>query len=867
MKKPGYEDGGSPLPYTGDNGKEIVADEVSGTEKFDLHKGEFVSNAPLTALNGGPDEVERVLIENAKKNIAAAGEGQPQIRPQLPIVSKHDSKIPAPFNGTRPGYAGGGTPEDPYAEMNVGKWQGMNKFEQQDWLANTPGGDQTVASFGTANKDEATIEPTTPGPIDFTDANQQVVAAKIKAAGTDTGKQADVYKSALDAADAWTQAPTGQSAGPAVTPPVKPTAPAPLSGTPDIDRSLDRLRQTAAGKNPLLDSIINQTLQKHGANTAAGKAELQMRLGQQGITGPAADAAMETFDRNSRLGRSQIETSLAQEGMQQATAANKDLLAAGKGERSFAMSQAETSLATLLQNGQFDQYKALYKQTYGIDIDPTAMQQAYGDSQIKSIKSGLYTDLAANPALTLNDVGVRDRLTRLYQLDHPGQNPDDVWMGEQLTQLKNTTDPAWQYGQSLTPERITNEWFGGDSAELAKFKWGKDAAGNPLVGEKAFRAYLPTIFQRGGIKMVTDPTSGLKTFTVDFANPVFESFMKPETPTTVITGPITAVGTNQVKIDGKDYTVVSGTQADPKTVSIGDEVYNVVDGGLQKVTTDRGKDAAGNLTFRDQPVMMGDKPVVVGGTAEAPTYTVDGKPVSVDFSKYPPTVTSTETKVGGVFENIKPSLGAQGNVVMVTSGSSGQIGQDDKGQYFLKASNGDVSKYGLADLVNDAKTWPTTTEARRQYSDIMTQMAKNAVGTEEFKEYLVKNPTPNPMLLGASIKAGDPAAINYGIGKVIDGSQPGYYTYPAIKEAIDKKASSPVSVSGSRYLINPKDLPGIGGFIKRADGKTYYVKSLAERVDQGDGDTAFGDHQVYSYPYTVVDVSTGKEMKMDIFSI
>lgn len=58
--------------YTGHSNGKVVSDKKVSSKKFEDHMGEYYASAPLVNLVGGAERVEKILQEEAKKNIASA---------------------------------------------------------------------------------------------------------------------------------------------------------------------------------------------------------------------------------------------------------------------------------------------------------------------------------------------------------------------------------------------------------------------------------------------------------------------------------------------------------------------------------------------------------------------------------------------------------------------------------------------------------------------------------------------------------------------------------------------------------------------------------------------------------------------------
>jgi hypothetical protein len=737
-RKPGYEVGG----YTGDNGEEIVADEVNDVKTFEDHKGEYYVNAPMVGVLGGPDAVENLIMEEAKRRIATAEAGQQQIRPLLPIVSQADEgKNTIPRSNIRPSFQFGGL-------ADIGKNIAKNVAPISSDLtsrANAPGAPLPISgpATGTGTPHLSGFARQTGDDVSSPDTGDEGVVS------TYTSGDLERENASIRPRPAPAPVPAPAPAPPAV-------APLPISGQRDIEYGTDFLRSIAEGKNPVLANMINETLRKHGMNTAAGKSELQMRLNAQGITGPAADAAMESFDRNSRLGRTEAEIGLTKAGMEQAQTAAGQLLTAGQTERSFDVQQKTTALATALQTGNFDQYRDIYKSLYGVDVDTTAFQQAYTDKQFNDARSAISQDLAINPATTMDDPKMQDYLGRMWK-NSGGQGPMPAdWAAKQFEGVKNTLDPVWQYSHSLSDENILSNWFGGnndpsDPDSLASFEYeGKK-------GIDAFRAYIPQIVYKGGVEMVT-AADGSKTFKIDYDNPVLSRFFGAAVTSqnigTTIPSDYTASPYNPDVVikDNKAYKVTHNTDG-TLSISSAPLAESAGTGGVVKFGDQEVVDPASS-----QKVYKDDKGLYHLGSAT-------GEVVKVDYDTLAngmPTVTSTAMKVGDEMtfngEVVPNSLGAQGKTTFVAAGTEGNIGRDQAGNYFILGNDGQYRTYDVDTLVADKAKLGDA-----QYKSILTEMSKGSDREAVFATYksTVGTGTGDPDVVTAFLNAGSTNALNF----------------------------------------------------------------------------------------------------------
>ena len=677
-RKKGYAPGG----YTGDEGDAVLADKIENEKTFVDHQGEYYVNAPMVNILGGPEAVEKLIEETAKTRINSSSENQPRVRPELPIMSRMDEgKNFNPISNIRTSFQEGGEAVDFRKDAKV-VTGGKMPFDQGPTISpvvapapvGTPVSAGTSIPTSTAN---TIVSPTptptpvvAPAPLSF-DVNAATYTADMAARQKELAGKA--YTADMAARqkelDRKVVSPEPISTTP---PPTTTTTTTTLPGQRDVDAATAFIRDLMNGKNPVMAGIINQTLQKHGANTAAGKSELQMRLNAEGITGPAADAAMETYDRNARLGRSQIETALTQEQMQQAQTAAGQLLTAGERERTYQTTQLQAEMTAAIASGNFGAYSAAYQKIHGTVPDVATMQSNFKTAQIQTATKDLDAAmLKTGQATTLATPGVTDALTRLYKANGGQGQPTVDQLQGLLDDYKHAQDPVWQMQKGMSKETILSQFFGGDEGALEKFGWARQ------TGEAAFRAYVPVMFN-GGIDITTDPTTGVKTLTYHWDNLVMQRFLKSSAPT-------------------ENYATLNEVLSGGFTVPTGQDVNNpgfvIKDNKLYAVTKDATgykvsmqdesleTDSSKNVSFGGTNLMFNGAQVTNEGTVAAPKYMANGQEVSVDVTKLDasgrPTVTT-----GGV---ITPT--EFGKPIMY-KGATVKAPDDSTDIYWIGAKNG-----------------------------------------------------------------------------------------------------------------------------------------------------------------------------------
>ena len=155
-RKRGYAVGGmaaivdsEPGAYTGDDGDKVVADKEVNEKTFVDHEGEYYVNAPMVNIIGGPDKVEQLMIEAAKKRVTQSQGNQAQIRSLKPILALEDGdKKTEPISNIRTSFQAGGEPgEDTDVDPVTGTGAGSTSSVLSSSLPPISGGN-TDADLG-----------------------------------------------------------------------------------------------------------------------------------------------------------------------------------------------------------------------------------------------------------------------------------------------------------------------------------------------------------------------------------------------------------------------------------------------------------------------------------------------------------------------------------------------------------------------------------------------------------------------------------------------------------------------------------------------------------------------------------------------
>jgi len=562
-RKKGYAVGGpidleylDPGAYTGDEGNSVLADKPVNTKTFEDHEGEYYVNAPMTNILGGPEAVEQLILDAAKRRIAGAGVNKFN-RTLKPIMAQEERDMTrTPVSEVNSSFMSGGgvggyrKAQPPIDGMAGGGTPALDPTGQKDPL------DMRIAAGITPDKGDALAQ----GKI-ATDTGDALAQGKIapdtgdaltkRAAAAGTTEEALTNTEQAQKAFTDTQQATNKAVQPLDT-----GIGGAGSGAGDLQAGLSTLRAEAGGQNPVVDNLLAQTLQKHGADTAAGKAELQMQLSQSGVTGPAAAAAMESYDRQARLGTRQIETSAAQEKAKEAQTAAGQLVSAGFTEqaaaqaqanwqKSFDVTQKQNAMQQMLAAGDINGYAKAAKDLYGIDVDTTQMKSAQNLQNMHTAYTTLNDINAQAPdGIKLDSPGAMDALKMLYAATGGQGEMSNSWAAQQIQSIRDAADPYHQMMTGVSSD-FALSLFGGNQKELDGFTYGSYAPGLTSV-----RAAMADLNKGGGVTW--DKTSG----TYSITDPNNASLLKLFPDVAALSGQL-------VKFDPASFDKTANTYTDP----------------------------------------------------------------------------------------------------------------------------------------------------------------------------------------------------------------------------------------------------------------------------------------------------------------
>lgn len=507
-----------------------------------------------------------------------------------------------------------------------------------------------------------------------------------------------------------------------------------------VDAALKMLSDYAAGKNPLMDSIINETMQQYGSDSAGGMEALKMDLAGRGITGAAAEAILASYGRNSRIGENKLRTDFAQKVMEDAKSASRDLLSQTIGLQQSERSQLNTAMATAFEAGDYKTGASLYKRIYGVDLDTSKIANT---TATKDIDAGTATILAAfrlDPAVTLNSAlgqtHLKPGLERIWNATHPGQPMNEDWANKYVEDMRVSQTPIYQMMNSISEADALKLYFGGDKNRMDNYV--NEATGE--TGFKGFQSALPGMYSNVGA-IVRKPDG---TIDIDFSK-LMAGFPSMETTQDVATG----IGGEALKVGGvteinnKNYTITADNGDGTYTATIDGTLYTIkpsVEAGKFLVKKG-GKASTNGSTTPTNTQLYVDKDgnVVTDGTGHAVVGGADGQPIKVSVDgkdeyvfkvgdKYntkfdgsgnevnlsdpaKPVVVMKNVVGGKIYDTTtgkeivwSPELGVTGEVKYQAQGTLGPIGVDDNGNYFQVTGTNQTGKYTIEQAIKDKTT-------------------------------------------------------------------------------------------------------------------------------------------------------------------
>jgi hypothetical protein len=441
------------------------------------------------------------------------------------------------------------------------------------------------------------------------------------------------------------------------------TAPITATGAPipvtqydaNVRAAMKMLSDYAAGINPVMDGIINETMQQYGSDTAAGLEALKMDLAGRGISGPAADAILASYDRNARIGENKLRGDFAQKVMEEAKAASGDLLS-----KSITLQDAERGLKISAEKTAYDRAQtledrvlaakalstkektdamtaafeagdtklgaALYQQIYGVALDTSAMDSAAGSKAVAKATTDILAALNIDASMTLDPTDTLGQqylmpaVTAMWNAQHPGQPIDMVWANKFIEDFKKKNSDVYKMTTKYSEPDAVKLFFGGDQKAMDDFY-------NESTGESGYKGFQSALSSMFGTA-ITKGSDGNLVFNVDeimkhFA-PVKLGYQAGPGGAVANPGQDITIGTGTYKVmsknadgtytaikDGKTYTITPGSsgktwnEPEEKVESgLGVAGYRLDESGNPSPLTGAGDDASYQpVTWKGQQVM------------------------------------------------------------------------------------------------------------------------------------------------------------------------------------------------------------------------------------------------------------------------
>lgn len=623
------------------------------------------------------------------------------------------------------------------------------------------------------------------------------------------------------------------------------------SAQADINRTTKLLRDTAEGTNPYTNQIAEQARRDEAARTAAGKSELQMRMTQTGLEGPAADTAMASFDRDARIRATTAAADIAKNQQAQALQATQALAPLAIGEREY-------------------QDQAATKKTDDIAKSTSAIE-------------GM---LSADPLLTADNPALSSLLDDYYVAT--GATGDKAaWKAAEVARIKQYQTQSYQIRNSIPDNDILSSYFGGDTESMNLFefqgKTGLDAFKDALVKAQTTGAFVRN--PQGDWV----PNMDVKT------NEIINLIANP--PKVVSVGP---------EFTGVNSTFAYGDDTYKVDKDNGDGTYELSFGTDGKATARKGADGKLRLRITQESAenskdedgfttTVGD--LRKGAQRFATKVTGTNQYVQVDETgeQY---ITVGDSKIGVTVDPIDGTIaydapfyangklfGIDGKEITVPQGkivltpeqatalnNGSQVTATAKdGTLFKVGSDGSVIEYSADNLLGDINKKDPAVIAN------MESMLKSGTYTKEqiAQTYLnssVGSANPDPKILSFLIDSGSIEAKTAALNAVKSGKIK-WDSDPLIKKAIEESVSdfSPEVkeiITDNTLMRNQKKnqniakrAVGVGEIIRLPDGTLGVVKKNTYDKWETSGEnrrkytytvSRLGDGTEFTYPYAVL---------------
>jgi len=961
----------------------IIADKEVNEKTFVDHQGEFYVNAPLTQILGGPDAVEKMLIERARGVID--GKRTPNV--SLPAISdmKSAGMAKSPGNANKQSYQAGGriipilgsvkgrgevevvqppatpapagtapipapTPAAP-APVQTMSWTpppvpmptprapvaiapGLDEYQQHILskqvqasklqpapapapepapapVATTPSFEVSPADAITM-KSESTIIPKLGRDLTTAEAdlfkqkfNRPLTAEETAFFGQATKSQVAEYlgqQGVLSAEEVKKIKDQDVLAGTAAATPPK------TAYDQQVRLALKRLEDLASGNDPVMKQIIDSTMQQYGSDAAAGTEALRMQLANQGISGPAAQAILDSYGRNARIGAGQLTSNFALQVAKDAQAAGQQLLQTGleqqaveRGyttaeqarlqnikdtERQYTDVQRGNAMTAALSAGDFGTYGRLYEQQYGVKLDMSKPLDAATATKIKNATADIMAALGTNPAADFDDPAFGGILNKAVQSIWEAQGKTGPVPPDQakkiLEEFRTNTSPAGMLRNALSEEDVVDMFFAGDKSALEDFQ-----VGDYKPGYESFQHALPSMFTIGGI---TKNANGELDFNWD---KILAAFPELEIHKAVKTadpaGTTYAAGGTFTTNKGVKYTVDSVNEDGSMDLDLNGVKYKATKGAAAgDWNIAAAKVQAGFVKTVGKPVTLDGVEVTYNGqkiyAREGGTFNTKpngtGLNVTLDDTATDPTDAVT---LKGWNVNTAGNVMSSGGIEITDSRGGFLKMEGTSGKFARGAADGKLYQLGedglqkgafsdmpIADFMRTMSSYPP------EYVDEYIKENANKGKFTTYMDDIVGTGTPDKALVEKWIGAGDSDAVEWAVNKTIAGDT-SWITNKNILAAITAKSST-ANVSAAtnpaygnyKWNTNQYDiLAGVNdgaemmvsgaaidmvsrqiGDIIMMNGKPYRMKAKPDHTLSGG---------IRYWQWTATDLATGKD--------
>jgi hypothetical protein len=476
------------------------------------------------------------------------------------------------------------------------------------------------------------------------------------------------------------------------------------------------------GNNPLYANLINRTMQDYGANAAAGQNALRMQLTQQGITGPAAQAILDSYARNVRVEGGAMRGDFAAKVLQDARTAATSVqnIATDTITRQNTMDLQAIDAAFTAKD--FTTYASLLHDKYGISVDVGAMQTGNNANNLRnalSLLGDLHTQYGED--LSVTTPGVHQAAQQAWEAIGNTGTVDAAWERDWVDAYKRSTSPTRNLMNAWSEEDATDLFFGGVKKGMEEFQYGDYAP-----GYTSFKHALPEMLSKKIISW-DDKTN---TFDVNYDDPDWDLFFTASGQRSTVTDdPMT----------GKAYTVgqvtaFSGTNYTIKTVSPDGNTITAEDAEGKGIWTGTRDPATGKISLQlttnyekeglkgdvGAPMTYNHKSLTVKVSGQdVPVYQssagiyntmADGSGATVKFDAATGTAKLSGLNiVGGLFYDGDQALRINGRDLAEVEPGLKTVAKDSNGNYYYigKNSDGSIQTPVFYDMITYSREKPT----------------------------------------------------------------------------------------------------------------------------------------------------------------